>query len=127
MFYLRSIVERSARLPPRRSWRVGGGAVSTDEKAQAVADALRRSLSDLPVSQQDAAIEALSTVLVEADRTGDASPVSRYVRSLLMTARLHRNPAYKKALREADADLDSDMRDAVPVGEFVAQMRARHP
>jgi hypothetical protein len=101
-------------------------APSQDPEVATIVRALKLAVQDLPIERQDVAFEQMGAALVETERTGDPGPVSRYVSSLRLTARLHRNPAYIKALREANDDLAEEMAQAVPVGTFVAQMRARH-
>lgn len=97
-----------------------------DPEVMAVAADLKAAIQDLPITRQDDAFEQMGAALVEAERTGSTTPVTRYVQSLRMTARLHRNPAYKKALAEADADLAEEMSTAVPVSDFLDSMRARY-
>lgn len=100
--------------------------LSPDPEVAAVVRALKESIQDLPIERQDAAFEQMGTALVEVKRTGSPTAVSRYVQSLHLTARLHRNPGYKKALAEADSELAEEMADAMPVSQFVDMMRARH-
>ncbi len=100
---------------------------AVDPEVEAIVRALKDAVQDLPIERQDAAFEQMGMALVEADRTGSSSPISRYVQSLKLTSRLHRNPAYRKALAEADAELEREMVEALPVASFVDAMRANYP
>ena len=95
--------------------------VEPDEAdVQAIFDAL----SDLPTDAQDTLRRQLATVLVNYQSTGQIDPAIHFLDSLLMTARLHRNPAYRKRLKEAAATpIDPD--GGVEVADLVAEMRAR--
>jgi hypothetical protein len=98
----------------------------TDPEVAAVVSALKESIQDLPIERQDAAFEQMGSALVEVKRSGSPAAVTRYVQSLYLTARLHRNPAYKKALAEADAEFEQEIAESLPVSTFVDQMRARY-
>jgi hypothetical protein len=52
--------------------------------------------------------------------------VNSFFLSLLTTARLHRNPAYRKNLAEVDDRLTDEMATALPVGDVVESLRARY-
>ncbi len=97
-----------------------------DPEVLAFADALRSALNELPVDRQDVVYRKLSAVLLDVHRTGDASSVGRFVQGLQLSARLHANPGYLKAVREADAEIEQEMSEAVPVDQLVAAMRTRH-
>lgn len=97
-----------------------------DADVETIARYLKASVHELPIDRQDAAFQRLGGVLVEAERTGDAAPVIKFVRGLRLNAALHNNPGFRKALVEADADIKQEMTDAMPVGVFVEHMRARH-
>lgn len=96
-----------------------------DAEVVRVAQAIKAAVHDLPFGQEDAAFEQMSAAFLEVQRSGSPAAAVRYVTSLNVTSRLHRNPSYKKALAEADAELQQEMAAAVPVSQLVDQMRAR--
>jgi hypothetical protein len=89
--------------------------------AQMVLDALR----DLPAAERDRLHERLADVVAEYQRTNDVRAVDSFFLGLLTTARLHRNPAYRKNLVEVDDQLAEEVAAAIPVGEAVKSLRIR--
>lgn len=59
-------------------------------------------LHDLPPAPREQVDRRMAEVAAGYAATGQVDPVLRFVRSLLATARLHRNRHYVKALAEAD-------------------------
>lgn len=94
----------------------------SDDVARAAAD-LKAALRDLPVEQQEAVSDRLFEVAAQYQATGQVDPLLHYIQSLFMTARLHRNPAYRKSLHEADTE---PLGDLVDVDTFMSRMRERH-
>lgn len=94
----------------------------SDEVAREAAE-MKAALQDLPVEQQEAVRDRLFEVAAQYQATGQVDPLIHYVQSLLMTARLHRNPAYRKSLLEADSQPAGDL---VDVDTFMARMREHH-
>lgn len=90
--------------------------------ARSAAD-LKTALRDLPVDQQEAVSDRLFEVAAQYQETGQVDPVLHYLQSLFMTARLHRNPAYRKSLQEAESEPAGEV---VDVDVFMARMRERH-
>ncbi len=89
--------------------------------------AIRQAVQDLPPSQQEAVHSRLYAVAANYERTGRVDPVLHFIESLLMTARLHRNPAYLKGLAEADADAASGPPQGyLDVEGFMHLMRDRY-
>jgi hypothetical protein len=93
-----------------------------DARFQEILDALR----DLPAADQDAVRSRLAAVARNYERTRQVDPLIHFVESLLVTARLHRNPAYRKALAEADDAQAGAPADVVELGDFMSRMRERH-
>ncbi|MDQ1683674.1 MAG: hypothetical protein QOC82_411 [Frankiaceae bacterium] len=73
---------------------------ATDETVQD----LRAAIRDLPVGCQDEVLEQLFRAGLDYEQTGKVDPLLHFVTSLVMTARLHRNPRYQKALTETDTE-----------------------
>jgi hypothetical protein len=98
-----------------------GGSMS-DDVAQAAAD-IKAALRDLPMEKQEVVQDRLFEVAAQYQATGQVDPLIHYVQSLLMTARLHRNPAYRKSLEEADRE---PVGETTTVADFMQRMRERH-
>lgn len=62
---------------------------------------LNAALDDMPFEAQAAVRQRLSEVAAHYLAVGEVDPLIHFVRSLQMTARLHRNPAYRKSVDEA--------------------------
>lgn len=84
---------------------------------------LKAALDDMPVEQQQALRDRLVEVVVHHQTTGEVDPLIHFGQSLQMTARLHRNPAYRKSLEEAQRE---PVGAAIDVGDFIQRMRERH-
>ncbi len=91
----------------------------------AAVEQVMAALRDLPPASHDAVLRRVAVEAVRFQRTRDLAPVVYLFDSLLMTARLYRNPAYEKALHEADAAPPPDLAQAHDVTDVVSQMRAR--
>lgn len=90
-------------------------------------DQILAAVRDLPASARDTVDELLAAAVAHYDETSDVGPLKHFADSLLMTARLHRNAAYKLALAEADAeDARPGPREGVDVHEFISRMRQQH-
>lgn len=85
---------------------------------------LKAALDDMPIEQQQAVRDRLVDVAVHLQTTGEVDPALHFLRSLQMTARLHRNPAYRKSLEEAMREPVGA--NTVSVTDFVARMKERH-
>lgn len=84
--------------------------------------ALRNAILELPLEKQDAVQEQLFAVVADYEATGEIKPVVHFIKSLAMTARLHRNPAYRKSLDEAD-EAAMSAPQGFDVDTFFGQMR----
>ncbi len=88
------------------------------------AEELLVSLRDLPIETQDAVWGELAEVVTTYTDTGRVDPLIHFVKSLDMTTRLHRNPAYRKSLAEADEAAGRPPQDEVVVTGLLARLRA---
>lgn len=80
------------------------------------------SLRDLPIEAQDVVAGRLIEAAEKFQATRDIEPLARLLDSLWETARLHRNPAYRKALAEAD---DTGAAVTVPATDLQEYLRVR--
>jgi hypothetical protein len=94
-----------------------------DDRERLAAE-LKAALDDMPIEQQQAVRDRLVEVVVHHQTTGEVDPLIHFGRSLQMTARLHRNPAYRKSLKEAQAEPVDPA--GVDVADFMQRMRERH-
>lgn len=93
-----------------------------DEHVAVMLNALR----DLSPADQDGVTQQLARVLANYEATRQIDPIVHFVESLLVTARLHRNPAYRKALAQANEDAgQGEPQGSGEVADFMAEMRAR--
>jgi hypothetical protein len=98
------------------------GESMSDDVARHAAD-IKAALRDLPVEKQELVQDRLFEVAAQYQATGQVDPLIHYVQSLLMTARLHRNPAYRKSLEQADRE---PVGETSTVADFMQRMRERH-
>ena len=109
----------------------GEGALldTRDVHADANAETLARvteALAGLPANQQDEVRRRLAAVVANFGETRQVDPVIHFVESLLMTAQLHRNPAFRKGLSEADeAAQQGEPQHDGNVADLMAAMRER--
>lgn len=94
----------------------------SDDVARGAAD-IKAALRDLPMEKQELVQDRLFEVAAQYQATGQVDPLIHYIQSLLMTARLHRNPAYRKSLDEADRE---PVGEPSTVADFMQRMRERH-
>lgn len=95
------------------------------EVAQGAAE-IKDALRDLPLEAQAVVQDRLFEVAAQYQATGQVDPLIHYVQSLLMTARLHRNPAYRKSLAEADAAAENGPpADVIDVAAYMQSVRER--
>lgn len=87
------------------------------DKARAVRAAIR----DLPPDSHAEVLERLAEAVAEYEQTRNARQLLALAEGLLMTARLHRNPDYRKALADADED---DWTDTTDGRALVERLRA---
>jgi hypothetical protein len=85
---------------------------------------LRAALNDLPVAQRDEISDQLLADAMRAVATGNKAALVDRMKSILATARLHRNPRYVKALAE-EADLPEGEPVAVDIETMLAARAAR--
>lgn len=71
---------------------------STDD---AEVEAIFAAIRDLPPESQEEVQRSLARVVKQYAENRRVDPVIHFIESLMMTARLHRNPRYGKALAEA--------------------------
>jgi len=85
---------------------------------------LRQALHALPPASLEAVREQLISVVAHYEGTGDADPLVHFADSLLMTARLNRNPGYLRSVAEAEAEPVSA--DSGSVEDFMTRMQERY-
>jgi hypothetical protein len=95
---------------------------SKTPKDPAAVEELRSAIRDLPPESQDQVDRAMAEAAIEYRETGDMTSMRLFVESLLITARLHRNPDYRKALAEAETD---DWTSGVEAADLISAARAQ--
>lgn len=100
------------------------------ESGGATADAVVAALDDLPRSRMSEVLSRLASAATHYEETRDTEPLIHFVDSLLMTARLHRNGAYRLRVAEVEAQhaaqvASGEAPEGVEVADFVARMRAK--
>jgi hypothetical protein len=63
-------------------------------------------IAELPADTQAQVQRRLARVLADYRKNGQVDPVLEFVRSLLATAHLHRNPSYRESFEAARRDED---------------------
>ncbi|GAB3399587.1 hypothetical protein GCM10027569_01930 [Flindersiella endophytica] len=77
----------------------------------------------MPHDELERIVRALYEAAAEYDRTKDPSPLIRLADDALVTARLHADPVYEKALSGAP-EQPGDPSSAADVHELLARLRA---
>ena len=85
-------------------------------------ETLRAAIQDLPPESHERVMAGLADATVQFSEHGRVDPVIDFMKSLLATARLHRNPAYLKALAEADDERDLPL-EALSDSDLKARFR----
>lgn len=89
-----------------------------------LADAVRVALADMPPAARDTVDSRLAAAAARFAVDADTRPLGALLGDLVLTARVHRNPYFAKALAEADADLDREIAQALGPAEVVAAVRS---
>jgi len=100
------------------------------ESGGATAEAVVAALDDLPRSRMSEVLNRLASAATHYEETGDTKPLIHFVDSLLMTARLHRNAAYRLRVAEVEAQHAAQVASGeapagVEVADFVARAREK--
>ena len=102
----------------------GRQAPADEEAIQEVVDAL----NDLPPDVQQQVRRDLVAAALQYKQRGKLDPLLHFVDSLLMTARLHRDPDYAQALATADkTTIDGSGLTAEEVSAQVKELRDAKP
>lgn len=99
----------------------------TAERAIESVPALKQALNDLPVGQRDEIVGDLVEEAIRVASDGETSRLVRKMNSILVTARLHRNPRYMKALGEDEATPKREPYDADVAPLFAEARGSRFP
>jgi hypothetical protein len=91
--------------------------------AQVIATGLREALRNLPVSKYDEVVERLVLAVAEYQSSEDPKPLVDFARGVIVTAKLHENRRYLKALAE-DEQCEQDAPKEIDVPAMFAQARA---
>jgi hypothetical protein len=73
------------------------------EEDRELVEQIEAALRELPSSRRGTALHKLANVLAYAQRTRDYDRLDHFVRSLLFTARMYRNPDFVRSQEHAEA------------------------